>query len=175
MGMAVMILAVLYLLAAVDGAFCGYRSASRRSAPLDKRACRQAMLRGTLWAQIAAVIALGAVALVWKLAPLRTGLVSDLQHAALRMLVVLGPFAAVVLAIVSTRGLSSTEARRATGATVSGRLAALRPLAAVVAVSYGIIPASRWETRALGVLVLALMLALEPLLDRIAELQPTTP
>ena len=164
-----MILAALYLLAAVDGALCGHRSASRRSATLDKHAIRQAMLRGTLWAQIGAVLAVGAGALVWKLAPVRAGLVSDLQLAALRMLAVFGPFAAAALVLILTRESDSTTP------TLAGRLAALRPLAAAAAVAYGIIPASRWESRALGVLVLALMLALEPLLDRIAGLQPTSP
>lgn len=163
-----MILAALYLLAMLDGALCGYRSASKRTALLDKQARRAAMLRGMLWAQIGAVIAVGAGALVWKLAPLRAGLIPDLQHAALRMLEVFGPFAAAALVLILTRESGSTAA------TLAGRLAALRSLVVLAAVLYGIVPASRWESRALGVLVLALALALDPLLDRIAEIQPTT-
>lgn len=160
-----MILAALYLLAMLDGALCGYRSGSKRTALLDKRVRRQAMLRGMLWAQIGAVLAVGAGALVWRLAPVRAGLIPDLQHAALRMLLVFGPFAAAALVLILMRQPGSTTA------TLAGRLAALRPLAALAGVLYGIVPASRWESRALGVLVLALMLALEPLLDRIAALQ----
>ena len=169
-----MMLAALYLLAMVDGAFCGCRSACKRSAGLDKSARRQAMLRGALWAQIGAVITVGAVVLVWKLAPLRAGLAGDLRHAGVRLLWALLPFAAVALIVLLTVASRPAGDRSSPAVALSRRLARLRPLVAVAAVGYAIVPASRWESRALGALVLALMLALDPLLDRIANLQPTT-
>ncbi len=167
-----MTLVVLYLLATVDGAFCGYRSAAGRSALIDKRAYyRRAMMRGALWAQIAAVVAAGALLAAWKLAPERGALIADLRHAALRMLWVFVPYAAVIFGSFAVRALPSTDLRSATSVMIFGPMTALRPFVAFAGVLYGIVPAGRWETKLLGAFVLALMLALEPLLDRIAALQ----
>lgn len=171
-----MTLVALYLLATVDGAFCGYRAAAGRSALIDKAAYyRRAMLRGSLWAQIAAVIAAAALLAAWKFAPGRAALLADLHGAAHRMLWVFVPYAAVIFGSFAVRALPSTDLRSATSVMIFGPCTALRPLVAIAGVLYGVIPSSRWETKALGVLVLGLMLSLEPLLDRIAELQPTAP
>jgi len=168
-----MILAALYLLATAEGAICGYRIAARRGLLVDKHACYRAVTRGTLWAQIAAVIAAGALVAAWKLAPDRAALLSDMEHAARRMLWVFVPYAVAIFGSFAVRALPSTDIRSTTCVMIVGRMTALRPFVAIAGVLYGIIPAGRWETKALGAVVLALTLSLEPLLDRIAELQPT--
>jgi hypothetical protein len=73
------------------------------------------------------------------------------------------------------RALPTVDMRSATSVLIFGPMTAMRPLISIGGVLYGIIPATRWEVRALGVLVLALMLGVELLLDRIAELQMKAP
>jgi hypothetical protein len=165
-------LAVLYVLATLDGMMCGYRAAAGRSALIDKRAYyRKAMQRGVLWAQVASLVAAAALAVIWKVSPDRSGLLTDLQHAAHRMLWVFVPYAAIVVGALLVRLVPSTDIRSATSVMIFGPMTGLRPFVTVAGVLYGILPAKHWETIALGALVLALMMSVEPLLNRIVELQ----
>ncbi len=166
-----MSLAALYVLATLDGLLCGFRTAAGRCALIDKRAYyRKAMLRGMLWAQIASVIAAIALAVVWKFAPDHPGLLADLRSAAHRMLWVFVPYAAIVLGALLVRAIPSTDIRSATSVMTLGPMTGLRPFVTVAGVLYGIASAQRRETVLLGVLVLTLMMLLEPLLNRIAQL-----
>ena len=166
-----MTLVLLYVLAMLDGMLCGFRVAARR--PLvDKRSdYRKAMMRGLLWGQIAAILAAMALGVVWKFAPDRPALLSDLLGAAHRMLWLFLPYTAIVLGVLLARAIGSTDIRSATRVMVRGPMTGLRPFVTVAGVVFGIVPAARWETRLLGVFILALMLSLGPLLDRIVEIR----
>ena len=167
-----MSLVLLYVLAMLDGMLCGFRVAAGRCALIDKRAYyRKAMMRGLLWAQIAAIVAAMALGSVWKFAPDRPALFSDLLGAAHRMLWVFLPYAAIVLGALAMRAIPSTDIRSATSVMILGPMTGLRPLVTIAGVLFGILPAARPETRALGVFILALMLSLEPLLNRIVEIR----
>lgn len=162
-------LVVLYVLATLDGAFCGYRAAAGRSALIDKRRYyRRALLRGAGLVQ--AAIALSGVLLVCLLAlsPARAGLVRDMQAAAARTLQVYVPYAAVGLIAFAARLLPSADFRSATSVFIFGPMTALRPLVALAGVIYGVLSANCMQTRLLGIIVLALMFAVQVSLDRMA-------
>jgi hypothetical protein len=165
-------LVVLYALATLDGAFCGYRAAAGRNALIDKRRYyRRALLRGAALVQGAVVIVGVTLACVLTFSSGQAGLAADLLAAARRMLFVYVPYAAVALIAFAVRLLPSVDFRSATSVFVFGPLTALRPLVAVVGVIYGILPASRTQTRLLGIIVLALMFSVQWSLDRKAALE----
>jgi hypothetical protein len=163
---------LLYVLATLDGAFCGYRAAAGRSALIDKRRYyRHALLRGAGLVQLA--VALVAVTLGCFLAfsTAQADLIHDLLAAAARALSVYVPYAAVALLAFAVRLLPSVDFRSATSVFVFGPLTALRPVVAVAGVIYAILPASRAQTRLLGIIVLALMFGVQLWLDRKAALE----
>lgn len=162
-------LLVLYILATLDGAFCGYRAAAGRSALIEKtRYYRNALLRGAGLVQ--AAVALTGVLMVGLLAlsPERNDLIYDLLTAAARMLRVYLPYTAIIVVAFAVRLLPSVDFRSATSVFIFGPMTALRPLVAIAGVIYGILPAHRAQTRFLGIIVLALMFAVQVSLDRIA-------
>lgn len=170
-----MILFWLYVLATLDGAFCGNRSAAGRSGLINKRAYYfWAMTRGAFWAQVAAFLAATALFFLWKYSPGRAALLADLQATAHRMLLVFVPYTIVVLATFIVRALPSVDIRSATSVLIFGPMTALRPLVSIAGVLYGIIPAHRWDVRLLGVFLLTLMLGVEQLIDYLAEKQART-
>ena len=165
-----MILLALYLLATVDGTLCGIRSGAGRSALIHKRKYYvAAMLHGAFWAQIASAVAGLALLLAWHFAPDRIYLANALLQAAQRMLWVLVPYAVVIFTSFLVRWVPSTDIRSATSVMVFGPMTALRPLVAVGAVLYGIIPAPMWQVRALGLFILLLMFAVQWQVDNRAE------
>jgi hypothetical protein len=84
------------------------------------------------------------------------------------MLTVYLPYAAIVLIAIAIRILPSVDFRSATSVFVLGPMTALRPLVAIAGVLYGILPAHRVTTRLIGIMVLAMMFAVQVSLDRIA-------
>lgn len=165
-----MILFALYILATLDGAFCGNRSAAGRSGLINKRAYYlKWMIEGALWAQLASAIAGVALIFVLAFAPNRPALLTDLNHAAERMLRIYIPYTILILASFIVRAAPSVDIRSATSVLIFGPMTAARPIISISGVLYGIIPATRWEVRGLGLLVLTLMLAVEQVIDRRAE------
>jgi hypothetical protein len=91
----------------------------------------------------------------------RAGLRTDLEAAAERMLWIFLPYAALVIGNILLRLIPSTDIRSATSVMMLGPLTAIRPLVMATGVLYGISASRLWETRTLGLLILALMLSLE--------------
>lgn len=165
-----MILVALYLLATIDGALCGIRSSAGRSALIHKRRDYIAsMLYGAYCAQIAAAVSGAALLVSWYASAERTGLARELIAAAERMLWVLVPYAVVIFASFLVRWIPSTDIRSATSVLIFGPMTALRPLIAVAAAVYGIVPAHSWVVRMLGVFILGLMFWVQWRVDRRAE------
>lgn len=164
-----MILVVLYLLACVDGAFCGFRAVAGRSGLINKNWFYfRAMLRGAASVQVPALISGLALLVCLRLSSDRPIVVVDLMHAAERMLMVYVPYAVIVFAAFLLRWFPSVDVRSATSVMILGPLTPLRPVVCIAGVFYGILPAHTAQTRAFGVLVLILMLGIEPFLNRIA-------
>jgi hypothetical protein len=164
-----MSLFLLYVLATLDGAFCGYRAAAGRSALIEKRRYyRRALQRGATLVQGAVALSAIFLACLFALSSKRDDLVHDFQAASERMLAVYLPYAAIVLVALAIRTLPSVDFRSATSVFVLGPMTALRPFVALAGVAYGILPAHRLPTRLAGIMVLALMFVVQVSLDRIA-------
>jgi SAM-dependent methyltransferase len=162
-----MTLFVLYVLALLDGLLCGARVSMGRSAVIAKRSYYvRAQLRGLVGAQIVSTIALVALILVAATSSHRIALRSDLEAAATRMLRFFVPYAALVLGNILLRLVPSTDIRSATSVMMLGPLTAIRPLVMIAGVAYKIWHSVLWDTRVLGLFVLALMLGLEFVLNR---------
>lgn len=167
-----MTLLALYLLATLDGGLCGFRAFAGRSALIHKRAYyTRAVLHGAVSAQIASFLSLGVLFLAILLSQHRNELRGDLESAASRMLWIFLPYAAAVLINLALRALPSTDIRAATSVMVLGPLTGLRPFVMIAGVLYGIWPSRLLETKLLGLFVLAAMLSLETLLNRMAAKQ----
>lgn len=165
-----MTLLILYLLASLDGLLCGCRTVMGRCPLIRLRSYYvAALLRGFFAAQVASLIAIIALAFVFLLTPHRGELRADLELAAGRMLWTFLPYAATVLSSLVLRLLPSTDIRSASSVFLLGPLTAIRPLLMTTGVFFGIYSAHLWETRILGLIVLALMLCFEIILNRLAS------
>jgi len=157
-----MTLALLYVMALLDGLLCGARVSMGRSAVIRKRSYYvRAQLRGLVGAQVVSSIALTALLAVALTSTHRAVLRADLETVAGRMLRIFVPYAALVLGNIVLRLVPSTDIRSVTSVVMLGPLTAIRPLVMLAGVLYGISASAMWETRFLGLFILALMLALE--------------
>jgi len=164
-----MTLLILYLLASLDGLLCGCRTAMGRCPLIGLRTYYlRALLGGFVAAQLASVAALIALSVVFLLTPQRSELQADLDSAARRMLWIFLPYAAAVLSALALRLLPSTDIRSASSVFFLGPFTAIRPFLMFVGIVFGIYSTRLWETRALGLVVLALMLSIEAVLNRMA-------
>ena len=157
-----MTLLVLYLVASLDGAFCGCRTCMGRQPLIYKaRYYVNGVLRGVFAAQIASWLSLFALLAAMSASSDKTLLHSDLEAAAARMLLVFLPYAALVVINVMLRLVPSTDLRSATSVLFLGPLTFLRPFVMIVGVLFGIWHAQLRPTIFLGLFVLALMLSIE--------------
>lgn len=164
-----MTLLILYLLACLDGLLCGCRTAMGRCPCIALRSYyARALLRGFIAAQLASLAALIVLSLMILLTPYRGELQADLDSAARRMLWIFLPYAAAVLSALALRLLPSTDIRSASSVFLLGPFTAIRPFLMFAGVLSGIYSARLPETRLLGLFVLALMLSIEAILDRLA-------
>jgi hypothetical protein len=164
----------LYLLATLDGLLCGCRTALGRCPLIGKRSFYvRALFHGFLAAQIASFFSLSVLVLVFHFSSYRLELHTDLEAAARRMLQIFVPYAAAVLFNLALRLVPSTDLRSANSVFALGPLTALRPLLMIAGVLYGIWHAHRFETRLLGLFVLALMLSIESVLNHLAKRDQT--
>lgn len=161
-----MTLLLLYLLALLDGVLCGLRTAMGRNARIGKGwYYLRATVRGLVGAQFVSTVALSALLVVTLISPHKGELRRDLEDAARGMLRIFLPYAALVLGSLALRGLPSTDIRSASSVFLLGPLTAIRPLVMMAGVAYGVVQSHLAETRALGLIVLALMLSLEYFLN----------
>jgi hypothetical protein len=157
-----MTLIVLYLLALTDGLLCGLRTGMGRCPLIRKREYyRRAAVRGMVAAQVVSVAALAALLLTLAISSHRDILRADLEAAAGRMLWVFVPYAALVIFNLCLRAVPSTDIRSATSVFMLGPLTCIRPYVIFAGMAYGIAGSRLWETRLLGLFILALMLLLE--------------
>jgi hypothetical protein len=164
---------LLWLLATVDGAFAGYRAAAGRIMLIDKRAWyRQAMLHGALGVQVAVAIACLSLGLALALSAEPQALLVDAVAAEERALVVYAPYAGLIALGLTLRAVPSVDVRSATSVVLFGPLTLLRPLVVLAGGACAAVSASP-PVLALIVLVLAMMLAFGPILDRVVSRRAT--
>jgi hypothetical protein len=157
-----MTLLALFLLASLDGALCGCRTAMGRC-PLirTRKYYLTSVLRGVLAAQVVSGFSLVCLLAVVAFSRDPHLLRTDLEKSAGRMLFVFIPYAALVLANIALRVIPSTDIRSATSVFFLGPLTGVRPFVMIAGVLVGIWSAQLHETVFLGLFVLALMLSLE--------------
>lgn len=169
-----MTLLMLYLLATLDGALCGFRAAAGRCPFIRlRRYYSRALFRGVLVSQIPSFLALLALFAALKLSRDPAALRAELVSVAGRMLWIFLPYAAIVLSNLTLRAIPSTDIRSATSVFILGPATALRPLVMIAGVLFGIWSSSLLATRLLGLLVLALMLSLDSFLNYLAARRQT--
>ncbi|HWY44853.1 MAG TPA: hypothetical protein VNX66_15260 [Candidatus Sulfotelmatobacter sp.] len=157
-----MTLLALFLLASLDGALCGCRTAMGRCPLIRTRKYYvTSVLRGILAAQVVSGFSLLCLLLVVAFSRNPQLLRADLEQSAGRMLFVFLPYAALVLANIALRVIPSTDIRSATSVFFLGPLTGIRPFVMIAGVLVGIWRAQLHETVFLGLFVLALMLSVE--------------
>jgi hypothetical protein len=162
-----MIPILLYLLATVDAAFCGYRAAAGRNALIDKSAYyRRAMVRGAAAGQVVLLLAALAIGAGLALSSDRPAVWRDLMHAGERLLQVYVPYAAVILAALAVRLVPSVDVRSLTSTLVFGPLTLLRPFVVLGGLVWGAAAAPRPALLGLAALIGLMMLSLERILGR---------
>jgi hypothetical protein len=158
----------LWMLATLDAAFAGYRAAAGRNALINKRRYYlRAMIRGTIFGQLA--VALAAIAILISLATTsdRQALLRDYNLAGTRMLLVYVPYAVTILLALVVRSIPSVDIRSITSTLVFGPFTLIRPAVAIAGLCYGVWAAPRIETVIVGAIVLIMMLSLEGTLNRL--------
>ena len=154
----------LIVLASLDGAFAGFRSAAGRTGLIrhrtaDRRAaCRGAGLVCVLLAPVTALVIADVAA-----HPARTGVYTRAGEA---MLAVYGPYAAVVLAALGCYAVLGWRQRYLASALILGPLTLLRPaVAAAGAVAAAAVTRDAAASACAGLAVVA-VLAVEPAASR---------
>jgi hypothetical protein len=165
-----MMLVMLYLLASLDGVLCGLRASAGRCPLIYNWMFNvRSMLRGYLVAQVASVVALIALLLTAFASRDGTPLLMDLNNSAARMVYVFAIYAALVLFNLGLRLLPTVDIRSATSVLALGPLTALRPAVMIAGTMYGVWRSELLATKLLGIFVLALMLAIEWVLNRMND------
>ena len=163
----VLIFVCLYLLALIDCAFCGYRAAAGKSALIQKQAYYQrAMLRGALYGHIPLVLAGIVVGITVRSSPSPAQRLIEFRIAGSGMLLVYVPYAAMIDLAFVIRALPSVDIKSLTSVVIFGPLTLIRPLVAAAGIVLGMLAVPRPSLMMVGLVVLALMLSFEPLLDR---------
>lgn len=158
---------LLYLLATIDCALCGYRAAAGKNALIDKRAYYQrVMLRAALLGQVSVAIAAVASGVAVLCSHNPPQLLSDFNQIGHRMLTVYLPYAVLILLAFAFRALPSVDLRSLTSVLVFGPLTLIRPLVAIAGVMWGLLAVPRPVAVGIGALVLVLMLSFEQILGR---------
>ena len=157
-----MTLLLLFLLASLDGALCGFRTCMGRCPLIRKKGHYTiGVLRGVLAAQVVSGFSLICLLILAAFARDPQLLRGDLEKSAVRMLFVFIPYTVLVLGNIALRVIPSTDIRSATSVFFLGPLTGIRPFVMIIGVLAGIWRAQLHETVFLGLFVLALMLSVE--------------
>lgn len=163
-----MMLFLLWLLGTFDAAMSGYREAAGRSALIDKRQHYfRAMIRGTLFGQLAMLIAAVAAILVAYLSGVQPD--DGLRDAGASMLLIFLPFTAVIVMALFMRLLPSVDIRSITSTVVFGPFTMLRPVVAIAGLAYGLAHSPGLHVIILFVAASAMLLSMEWFLGRLRK------
>lgn len=150
----------LVVLAVLDGAFSGFRSAQGRTGLI--RHVRTDVVAQVRGAGLAVALLLPAAAAVLLDA-------GDGVRAGRAMLLVYAPYGAVVLLALLAYGTLGWRQRFLAMALVLGPLTLARPLVAVVGAGAGLLAAGSWSTRVAVLLAVTAVLLVEPVSDRLGH------
>ncbi|MFE4000682.1 hypothetical protein ACFX43_18035 [Nocardioides sp. YIM B13467] len=158
-----MSLVILFLLGLLDAASCGFRSAQGRSGLVNHSAeDRAGMLRGAVVFVLLAFPALVVLGLDLRV---RGQGVDAYATAAGVFLLVIAPFAAVVLLALAAYGILRWELRYLASAMILGPCIFLRPYVVAAAAVVAVARAGEAGMTIAAVFAVAAVLAVEPILD----------
>ena len=150
--------AALYLLACLDGAFAGFRSAAGRNPRLFKGAwTRRHMLRGLAYSQLAAVVVVG-----FTIATAPN--VNAVQQAILAMLQVYGLYGGAALLALAVYLLPHPDVSSLATVLVLGPLTLLRVPVIVAGAGWAVLQTRDLPTAACVAVAAAVMVFAEPVL-----------
>ncbi len=163
-----MSIALLVVLALLDGAFAGFRDASGRNPLLHKsRYMTRAMVKGTLMASGAVCVIGVVVAIALFLAADPAGLYQDLSEVAGRMLWVYAIYAGIALAALVGFSSPKPETSALVTVLVLGPFTLFRPVVIVAGAFYGVWAVPSPATFACAGAAAVAMASLEPLMARL--------
>lgn len=161
---AAVVAGALLVLALLDGAFCGFRSAHGRDGRVHVPGARlRSQLHG---AAVTAAVLVPVVVLAALDVAARPGSLDAYERAGAAMLAVYVPYAVVVLLAVGAYALLDWRHRFLATAVVLGPGTFLRPAVAVAGGLLGLRAASDGRVGALAVASIVAVLVVEPLLDQ---------
>lgn len=160
-------LLLLYLLATLDTAFCGFRAAAGRSGLISKRGYYlRAMRRGALWGQLAVAVA-GATGLVLlALSPEPERLRAEFIEAGNRLLAVYLPYAGVIGLAFAVRAVPSVDVRSLTSVLVFGPFTLARPGVVMAGAAWALVHVPRPGVVVMLSIIIPMMLLAESWLER---------
>ncbi len=158
-------LAILYLLAVIDGIFVGYRDAAGRNPLLDKRKYYlRAVLKGVGLAHLAmVVIAIVVMSTLW-MATETSAVVGSLEEIAAILKVIYLGYTACVAFTFCVYALPSYDLRSYVSIAVFGLLTLVRPIVIVIGVVVAAVVVNDPATWPTCLAIIATMGGLQPLL-----------
>lgn len=157
---------LLFVLATLDAAFVGWRSAAGRTGIVRKVPYyMRAMLRGAMAGQVGIFAIALTVALCFWFAPGFNALWQDFEKFGEVLLWFFIPYATIAVLAFVPRFTPSVDIRSMTNVVIFGPFTLIRPYLVVAGVLTGLLLVPRWETLALGAVIVASTLLLEPVLD----------
>lgn len=164
--MTALVLVVLACLALLDGAFSGFRASLGRTGLVDHRAeDRRGLRRG-----VAVVVMLSVPAMLALIVDLAAGgqELASYRDAGLDFLMIVGPYAAIVLLALAVYGLLRWELRYLASAVILGPFTLVRPYIVVAAAVVALVRAGSAGIAVTGALAAAAVLLVEPMCGRVA-------
>lgn len=161
--------AVLILLAIVDGACAGFRSSVGRTGLINHRSSdRRAACRGV---SILAILLGPAVLLTGIVAVLEPASTGPYLHAGRIMLAVYAPYALVVLAALAVYTTLNWRKRYLASAVILGPSTLVRPVLVIIGAAVAVAATRDLAVAITVLLVVAAVLATEPVADRLWYIQ----
>ncbi|WP_372364464.1 hypothetical protein [Candidatus Uabimicrobium sp. HlEnr_7] len=159
------VLGLLYVLAVLDCAFSGYRSAAGKNALIYKgKYFLQRMACGVLIGHIPILIAGSLIFLGWLVTANAQLFLQNVNRAGYLMLVIYVPYTIIVMAAFIVRAIPSVDLRSITSVVIFGPFTILRIPTAIVGVGLAIYHTKDLVVAVITFLVLIMMLSFEKFL-----------
>lgn len=161
---------ILYVLAVLDFGCCGFRTASGRSALLNKyNYFKNAVFTAILLGHLFLVVPMGALFFLLESAADKPQVVSDLEQAMQGMLCVYIPYTLLFLLAMSIRTIPLVDCKSLTSILLLGPLTFVRPMVAVIGIATAMTFSQHAEVFILGALAVFFVLAFELFMEYLHE------
>jgi hypothetical protein len=161
-------LLILYVLAILDFGCSGLRTASGRSALLNKyKYFRDSIIHGILLGHILLILPVVALLLLLQQSQQQPQVIQNLERAMQGMFWVYIPYTMLFMFAMCVRWIPHVDFKSATSILILGPLTFIRPMVAIIGIAVAIFFSPHAELFALGTLAVFCMLSFEFFLDRL--------